>query len=137
MANARRAKAKARGSTEKGHIKSNCPQKVIDDKKSDSKSSSATDKVMLVTSLGSGNWAPGEIVELMVDSGATAPTCPPRFGADAPVSQELSLRKLVGASRHALRYYSVRELDFSVAARQVQVKWQQTSCQADRAGIQC
>ena len=82
---------------EKGHIKSNCRQKVIDDKKSDSKGSSSTGNVMLVTgvatarendssvelwisaiavggSLGSGNGAPGEIAELMVDSGAALAT---------------------------------------------------------------
>ena len=65
----------------------------------------------------------GEIVELMVDSGAVVTTCPPWFGADALVIQELSLRNLVGANGHALRYFSVRELDFSVAARQVRVKF--------------
>ena len=50
-------------------------------------------------------------------------TCPPWFGADAPVSQELSPRKLVGANGHALRYFGVRELDVSVAARQVRMKF--------------
>ena len=94
----------------KGHIKSNCPQEVIDDKKSDFNSSSSTDTVMSVTvvatarekessdelwifaiavggSLGSG--APGEIVELMVDRGADVTTRPPCV----PV-------KLVGANGH-------------------------------------
>ena len=39
------------------------------------------------------------------------------------MSQEQSFRKLAGASGHALRYHGVRELGFSVAARQVRVKF--------------
>ena len=66
--------------------------------------------------------APGEIVELVVDSGGAVTTCPPWF-ADALVIRGLSPRKLVEASGHALRYYGVRELDLSVAARQVRVKF--------------
>ena len=77
----------------------------------------------MVASLGSGTGAPREIVEVVVDSGAAVTTCLPWFGADAPMSQGLSLRKLVGANRHALRGCGVRELDFSVAARQVRVKF--------------
>ena len=88
----------------KGHTKANCLQKVVDDKqKRDSKSSTSTDNVM------------------PVDTGA-ATSCLLWFGADAPVGQEQSLRKLVGANGHALRYYGVRELDLSVAARPVRVK---------------
>ena len=91
----------------KGQIKSNRPQKAIDDnKKSDSKRSPSTDNVVLVTlvatarenessyelwifaiavggKLGSGNGAPGEIAELMVDSGAALTTCALCFGTDA------------------------------------------------------
>ena len=67
--------------------------------------------------------APGIIVEPRVDSGAVMTTCPPWFGANTRMSQEQSFRKLVGANRHALRHYGVRELDFSVAARQVRVKF--------------
>ena len=59
----------------------------------------------------------------MVDSGAAVTTCPPWFGADAPMSQELSPRKLVGANGHALRYDGVHELDFSVAARLVPLRF--------------
>ena len=64
-----------------------------------------------------------EIVELVVNSGVAVTTCPPWFWADALVIRELSPRKLVEASGHALRYCGVRELDLSVAARQVRVKF--------------
>ena len=51
--------------------------------------------------------------------------CLPMFGVDAPVSSELSPRKLVGANGHALRYWS-----FSVVAVQgsvqVRVKFEET-----------
>ena len=111
----------------KGHIKSNFRQKVTDDKKSESKSSSSTDKVTSATivataqehepsdelwifavavggSRGSGNEAPGDIVELVVDIGTALPTSPPCIEADAPSSQELSPRKLVGTTRRARQY---------------------------------
>ena len=86
-------------------------------------------------SLGSGNGVPGEIAELMVDSGAAVMTCPPWIGADVLVGQELSPRKLVGASGHALRYYGDRELDFSVAARQVRVKFVVTDVMCPVPGV--
>ena len=59
----------------------------------------------------------------MVDSVAALTTCPSWFGADGPVNQELSLPKLGGANGYALWYYGVRKLEFSVAARQVRVKF--------------
>ena len=62
----------------------------------------------------------------MVDSGSALTTCPPWFVADDPMSQEVSPRTLVGASGHALRCCGVRELDFSVAARHVRVKFVMT-----------
>ena len=74
-------------------------------------------------SFGSGNGTPSEIVELMVDGGAAVATCPPWFVEDAPVTQELSPRKMVEANGHALLHNGVRELHFSVAARQVRVKF--------------
>ena len=42
------------------------------------------------------------------------------------MSQGLSLRKLVGANGLVLRYHDVPELDFSVAARQVRVRFLDT-----------
>ena len=50
--------------------------------------------IEVARSFGSGNGAPGEIVELMVGSGAVVTKCLPWFGVDALVSQELSPRKL-------------------------------------------
>ena len=65
----------------------------------------------------------GDIVELIIGSGAAVTTCPPWLGADTRMSQRQPPRKLVGASGQALPYHGVRELDFSVAARYVRVKF--------------
>ena len=59
----------------------------------------------------------------MVDSGADVTTSHHWFGADAPMSQEPSPWKLARATGYALRYCGVRELDLSVAARRVRVKF--------------
>ena len=118
----------------KGHIKTNCPRSRVTPtahlcptmSRSGpwSRQLESTKLVFAIADgggLGSGTGAP-EIVELMVDRGAAATTCLP-FGAGVPMRQEFFLRRMVGASGHALRTYGVRELDFSVAAREVRVKF--------------
>ena len=75
-------------------------------------------------SLGSGNGALGDIVELMVDSGAAVKSCPPWSGTDPLISQEPSTRnQCMPTDMHSDRYYGGREQDFSVAVRQVRVKF--------------
>ena len=118
----------------KGHIKTNCPRSRVTPtahlcptmSRSGpwSRQLESTKLVFAIADgggLGSGTGAP-EIVELMVDRSAAATTCLP-FGAGVPMRQEFFLRRMVGASGHALRTYGVRELDFSVAAREVRVKF--------------
>ena len=58
---------------------------------------------------------------MMIDSGGAVTSVPPWFGT-VPMSNEHLPRKLE-ANGHALRHHVVRELDFSVAARLVQVNF--------------